>query len=377
MTKIEKLTPAQMDAARQCHARALEIGTSTEPADRPRAEAAITRMYELIDEAPPTFVWCQSPATALLCLEVLHSSLESSVRSSVWSSLESSVRSSLDSSLWSSVESSLGSFLHSSLWSSLELSLWSSLGSALASSLDSSLGSSLWSSFWGQHEVSWSAFYSFCASELGVTYDAAGSEKLGLWQSIAESCGWWYPYRGLVVACERPTAVHMEPTGTVDGWLGTGTYRLHNDTGPALAFGDGWSVWAINGVRVPQAVVESPETITPEMILAESNAEVRRVMIERGPGWNAFAAQAGTLIDECPDPANGPHTIRLYELPEALRKGVGDVRLIVVTNGTPEPDGHHRQFGLTVDREHNTALAAAASTYGLSAGEYARLERRT
>ena len=321
MTKIEKLTPAQMDAARQCHARALEIGTSTEPADRPRAEAAITRMYELIDEAPPTFVWCQSPATALLCLEVL------------------------DSSLWST--------LHSSLWSSLR------------------------SSFWGQHEVSWSAFYSFCASELGVTYDAAGSEKLGLWQSIAESCGWWYPYRGLVVACERPAAVHMEPTGTVDGWLGTGTYRLHNDTGPALAFGDGWSVWAINGVRVPQAVVESPETITPEMILAESNAEVRRVMIERGPGWNAFAAQAGTLVDECPDPANGPHTIRLYELPEALRKGVGDVRLIVVTNGTPEPDGHHRQFGLTVDREHNTALAAAASTYGLSAGEYARLERRT
>ncbi len=66
-----------------------------------------------------------------------------------------------------------------------------------------------------------------------------------------------------------------------------GAGRLHCTTGPAVAYPDGWSIYAVHGVRVPENVVMHPETITIESISACTNAEVRRIMIER-IGWPRF-----------------------------------------------------------------------------------------
>ena len=151
---------------------------------------------------------------------------------------------------------------------------------------------------------------------------------------------------------------------------------MHNEHGPAISWRDGWALHFVHGVRVPAWVIEHPERITPQLILAEPNAEVRRVMIERY-GWGRLVEGPGfRLIDEAPDPANDPHTIRLYELPAGLRDVLGTpVRLIVVHNATPERDGTRRVFGLTVAASHTDAVAAAASTFRLSKTEYLALQR--
>ena len=44
------------------------IGTCTEPADCPRAEAIITRFYSLLGASPPRFVWCGSPRAAQVAI---------------------------------------------------------------------------------------------------------------------------------------------------------------------------------------------------------------------------------------------------------------------------------------------------------------------
>ena len=48
-----------------------------------------------------------------------------------------------------------------------------------------------------------------------------------------------------------------------------------------MLYKGGFALWLIHGVRVTEQIVLHPETMTVEQINAESNEEVRRVMIER------------------------------------------------------------------------------------------------
>ena len=175
---------------------------------------------------------------------------------------------------------------------------------------------------------------------------------------------WWWPLKKAVILSERPLTLSRDAQG-----------RLHSTTSQAIGYGDGWGVWAVHGVRVPQWVVEQPELITPEKILAEQNQEIRRVMVEQMPGgWPHFVDMAKLkLIDECPDPGNPPYTVKLYSLPAAL----GSHKLIIVNNATIERDGSRRSYGITVSTTCKTAMEAAGSTFGLSVDQYRQLSRAT
>jgi len=345
MGKIEKLTAEQEQALVAYHAECMAIGTSTAPADRPRAEAAISKMYQLIGKPQPTFVWCDSPATCILARFVLQewsktakegNSLETSLRTSLRTSLETSLRTSLraslgtslETSLWTSLgtslETSLGASLGTSLWTSLRTSLWTSLrtslGTSLRASLETSLGTSLraslWTSLrtsletslgtslrtsletslgtsletslgtsnWGQQEQYWIGFYRFMELHLKIAYDPQKSGHLGWWNDIAESANWWFPYEGYCFVSERPVRCAIDEER-----------RLHHESLAAMEFKDGWKVYAYHGVTVPAQVIETPETITIEQIKNEENAEVRRCMVER-MGWARFYSEAGMKV---------------------------------------------------------------------------------
>ena len=123
---------------------------------------------------------------------------------------------------------------------------------------------------WGQMEAYWIAFYLFCQNELGVKYEEQSSILLNLWADIAKSCCWWWCFDNWLVISERPTVVKMDDRE-----------RLHCADGPALAFQDDYRVWAWHGVRVPQAVIENPDSVHVDRIIKETNIEVRRIMLER------------------------------------------------------------------------------------------------
>lgn len=320
--KLESLTIAQQEQLRAFRQQWFKIGTSTERADRQKAEAAIIQLREEIRvTTSPIFLWCESPATCLLALEVLRSpaykefgrqyrgkaSLRATLLDSLWGSLRDSPRGMLADSLWSSLRHSpqialrrtlgaaLGAALLDSLWRSLERPLqaameWSlraELERSLRGSLRRSLGHSLWRSLraWprgslqyslgqargGQHELHWIAFYLFCRDVLHVEYDERSSKQLDLWRDIAQSCCWWWCYQNYIIVSERPTVVRMNSQE-----------RLHNENGPALAFADGWTVYALNGVRVPAALVETPaERLPATMLLQTTNTEVRREIVRK------------------------------------------------------------------------------------------------
>ena len=65
MNKIEKLTAAQVARFPEFIEKWTKIGLSTEPADRPRAEAGINLAYKIAGQSgPKKIVWCDSPLSA-------------------------------------------------------------------------------------------------------------------------------------------------------------------------------------------------------------------------------------------------------------------------------------------------------------------------
>ena len=219
---------------------------------------------------------------------------------------------------------------------------------------------------WWVHGSAWTSYF---RDVCGLVLEGDLWDRARAFEQTQQSAWAWWPHRRFVIVCDRPSAIHREQVSP-RGW---GSHRLHNDSGPAVAFRDGWGVWAIHGVRVTEQIVMRPETLTPADIMAINNAEVRRVAIERF-GWPEFVEAAGLiLVDECPDPANGDHALRLYNAPDGL---LGfDARVLVCTNATPERDGTVRRFGLTVPVEIESALAAAAWTFDETAENYAALEK--
>lgn len=74
--------------------------------------------------------------------------------------------------------------------------------------------------------------------------------------------------------------------------------RLHNENGPAIQYEDGFSVYAMNGIRLNRQIVMEPETQTVEQIQKESNEEVRLIRIERYGYEKYLEAVEAELIDE-------------------------------------------------------------------------------
>jgi len=367
MGKIESLTVEQEQLRREWYRRWFAIGCSCEPADRPRAETAIAAMYAEINEAAPRFIWVQSPATACLAIAALRqistdaslqSSLQASLRASLQSSLQASLRASLRASLQASLGASLGASLQASLWDSLWDSLGASLGASLRASLWDSLGASLqaslWDSlgdsrFWGQQEAHWIAFYAFCRDVVGVSFEKKRAQQLDLWSEIAQSCGWWWPYKGLCIVADRPEIVRWETDRDRP--------RLHCDSGPALRYRDGWEVYSWHGLRVPEKLIEEPGAISVADIHAEQNQELRRAKLEIA-GWERYLREAGARQIASDDTG---------ELLEVDGLGDGDPIARFVHVRCPSTG---REYTLRVPPQTETARAGVAWTFNTPADTY-------
>jgi len=133
---------------------------------------------------------------------------------------------------------------------------------------------------WGALDIYWVANYMFAIEHFGVSISAQDHQKLMIMYTIAKSCYWWYPYEFVCVICDRPSEVHMQTVGHNE--MGLPIMQLHCDGGPAVVFRDGYRVWALHDVRVPQMIAETPgEKLDPTLVIKEKNAEVRRELVRK------------------------------------------------------------------------------------------------
>lgn len=219
----------------------------------------------------------------------------------------------------------------------LKLAIAANNGSTAAST-------QLWNCCYGLHDANWLSYYDFVA-KLGVK----GTQYFDGMMQMARSSGWWWPYENLCILTERPTELHRDNRG-----------RLHNETGMAIKYPDGWGMYAWHGILVPEYAIVLTEEITFDQIESETNAEVRRVLIERF-GLDNYL-RAGKCIKIHQDKCG-----TLYRM--ALR-GDEPILVVQVVNSTPEPDGIFKEYFLRVPPTMQRARQAVAWTFGLSEDEY-------
>ncbi len=192
----------------------------------------------------------------------------------------------------------------------------------------------------------WLAAYDFFGRACGVRE----VERLrGLMELTRAAAWWWWPQRGAVVLSERPERIRLDDQG-----------RLHDPRGPALAYRDGWSIWAWHGVRVSREVIERPETLTAQQVLAETDVEARRVMIER-IGHERLVRDGGARrVAE-----DGSGILWRLDL-------LDDEPLVCVevTDASPGPDAAFRRYLLRVPPGMRSPREAVAWTFGIDSGEY-------
>jgi hypothetical protein len=342
---ITSLTPEQEARMPEFRDKWTRIGLCTDPADRPAAEAGVNQAYRSAGLEPPQkIVWCDSPfsqavtrAAVIAYVKTEEIVTEAAKAGDAPPSLPDDVRDEvlrrLARTAWAAVfekvYASINKHMKPTVVESVRVSVADSVGpdvgecsaeasasadlimaaladgrpgmtlmyqvmffSGVQAKLDAEAdamramvgqfaSNSVWDSAYGQHEAHWLAFCDYFREVCGLVEETDNIQ--GLCQ-IARNAGWWIPYVNICWISERHTTVHMNDRGV-----------LHSVDGPALAYPDGWSIYSVNGVVVPRVVVEDPASQSVEDIRRESNAEVKRIRIERF-GWTRYLEAVGAKV---------------------------------------------------------------------------------
>lgn len=280
------------------------IGLDTSPADRPRAEAAIRQLYEIsevydgdkeaLTQMRLRLSLTDSQQEAIgKVLQKTAAADDENEEASAQDALKA-VRAELTTKQQETFDK-LTAELGLSVFKSPEI-IWAGSPDAAIRYLVDRYGETEDetpktildnASMFGAHDCYWVANYLFL-EKMGVKYEGIVEKAFRAAEELTRSCGWIWLYHEICVACERHTVLHLDDENPG---------RLHCEDGPALAFPDGWSLYAIHGVRVPKQVIMAPETLTTDQIREESNAEVRRIMRERYGDVKYLRDIGATVID--------------------------------------------------------------------------------
>ena len=107
-------------------------------------------------------------------------------------------------------------------------------------------------------------------SKLGITLDQKAQELLRCKQQLFEECGWIFPFENICLVCDRPLHIRFDSAN-----------ELHAEGESAIAFAEGYSLYFHHGVKLPEKYGKVHSDLwQAEWLLSESNAELRRVLIE-------------------------------------------------------------------------------------------------
>ena len=350
--RTSPLTPDEAERLRIVRADWLAVGLSTEPADRPEAEAAVKELYAVMGWREPLTIWMDSPLGGIAAAAWFESIGKESKRGQLRDQLGGQLGGQLWDQLWGQLGGQLGGQLRGQLGDQLRGQLWGQLRGQLRDQL-----SNTW---WGQHDAYLMAWWSF-ARELGVEYDPQHDKALDAWCRICRSCGWWWPREGVVILTERHSQLRRHPDGSG---------RLHSEDGlPAVAYPDGYELYAWRGLRLPKEAFDR-EWLTTDRITGEQNAERRRAYMEIYGQHRYMREAGGELLDEVHEPPfPGLIDARLWKLPNP--DGPEPLVCVECRNSTPEPDGTYKTYALWVDPQCETAHEALAWTFDVDVADYA------
>ncbi|MEG4231477.1 hypothetical protein QUA40_05065 [Microcoleus sp. Pol11C3] len=282
MNAIDRLTPEQEALIPVYREKWRAIALSTEPIDRQKAAEAVTAAYALLGKKPPLILFCDSPYASF---HPTFSQMESLFWNDPWQQPDGLLDWQLDLQLdWQlrrqlttllgkhHLKSKLVRRLNRELLNpeiqELEVQLMRQLESQLAYQPITYFPSERLAHYFPSGILTGlGSFLDFYISVLNCPYN---KRKWSIYQSLAKYCGWIVPFKRVCFICDRPTILSFD-----------NQQRLHAVGSPAILFKDGFKVYAVNGVRVPELYgKQHPSQWRADWLLSERNAEVKRVLIQ-------------------------------------------------------------------------------------------------
>ncbi|BAY19684.1 hypothetical protein NIES21_55490 [Anabaenopsis circularis NIES-21] len=100
-------------------------------------------------------------------------------------------------------------------------------------------------------------------------------DKYKIVQSIIKECGIIFTFEKIAIICDRPIHLRFDNEN-----------RLHAEGEPAIEYADGYSLYSYHGVTLPEKYGKiHPQEWQAQWLLTETNAELRRVLIQ-GIGYS-------------------------------------------------------------------------------------------
>lgn len=292
---MRKLTPAQTALIPTYREKWRQIGLSAKPIDRAIAAAAINTAYSIIDCPQPEIIYFDSPEAALRALQPLMgrdlgselgSEIRNKIHSKLYNQLRAQITSKVEHVLFSELENQIYTQLYNPLFHQLRSQLYDYIKDQLADRFRWQLSSGFYSilknkfdnnCIVSQLSACHGSWVDFCISVLNLDFDRP---LYSAFQSLVENCGWIYPFSKKCFVCDRPRQIHFDAENL-----------LHAEGTPAVEFSDKFGVYCYRGVRIPEKYGQVPvQSWQASWLLAENNAEVRRVLI-RAIGYSRIARE--------------------------------------------------------------------------------------
>lgn len=178
---------------------------------------------------------------------------------------------------------------------------------------------------YGSHDAPWLSFYD--------TWKKLGKEKevepLNGLIELAYHCGWWAAYDKCAFLQHRHQEIHMNPQN-----------QLHKDGGPAVRYADGYKMWYLNGVAMPEEIIMTPgEKLDCNLVIKTENVEQRREILRKiGAERFVYNMGAKTLASEKND--QGELVYELIEMNLGLRNKTRALKML----NPSLPDVWHVEF---------------------------------
>jgi hypothetical protein len=347
---------------------------STARADRAAAEAATIAAYRAAGLAPPErIVWCDGPIdVARSCADTGLSAAGDNVKSQLVDAVVRQAAYAVDGSVNGQVRTRIAATfrahptnpvsaavttavtLHDPLARGQRFALFLSMVRRLRGRmLPRWMEASFRDSSFSQHDAAALGIFEYLNETCGLTRQ---TERVMALCRMAANAGWVIPHRHVCWLVERHNVLEIDGRG-----------RLHNPKGPAIAFADGWAVYAWKGVVIPSWMIERPHEITASRIDRERDAIVRRCMIDIMTPERFIREGDAYCVSEDDTGMLWTKSWTAWDAWAAVQ----------VQNGTPEPDGTYKQYFLQVPPTVRSARQAVAWTYGLTEHEYTALKHRT
>ena len=315
-----------------------KIGLSTEPADRPTAEWGMRWLYKTQQKQQPRIEWKTSPqkiAEGLKKNAISFVNVSSELAN--WGVSTRETREAFQA-MARTMEQNIA----------IPIRMEARRGTSHADRMMSAVNPMLFVMS-GQFLAGILGWYDYLIDIVEKNKEL-GFEVYGL-TNLAISAGFAFPLEDVCYISERPISIQLDEND-----------RLHGEDAPAVAYADGFEVWAWHGNLVGEKVIK--QQFTWKEIQEQNNIEIRRSMIDiYGTGKYLIDAGAKELHSD------GFGT--LYRLENEPQNWQTEEPLVMVkvVNSTPEPDGSYKDYFLRVPPQMETAEQAVAWTFEMGEGE--------